>query len=242
MKKVFAVIALFFTISYNSFGQSAASLNTLNSKEQANGWKLLFDGTTKTGWHVYNNKSDGSAWKVTEGALYLDPKAKGPGGAGGGDIITEQEFENFHLMLEWKVDCGANSGVIIQAQEDPKYNYPWVTGPEIQVIDNNGHRDAKIKKHRAGDLYDLIAGDPETVKPVGEWNLMEVVQNKGKLDLFLNGTKVVSTTQWDENWSTLIAGSKFKSMPDFGKFKKGKIALQDHGNPVWFRNIKIKPL
>src|SRR3989337_4524639 len=120
MIKVIAVIALFFAISYNSFGQSATAPNTLNSKEQANGWKLLFDGTTKTGWHVYNNKSDGSAWKVTDGALFLDPKAKGPNGAGGGDIITEQEFENFHLMLEWKIDSGANSGVIIQAQEDPK--------------------------------------------------------------------------------------------------------------------------
>lgn len=241
MKKIIIAIILFCTISFSSFAQSSVGLNTLNSKQQADGWKLLFDGTTKNGWHVYNEKSDGSAWKVVDGALYLDPKAKGSG-AGGGDIITEQEFENFHLTLEWKVDSASNSGVIIQAQEDPKYNYPWLTGPEIQVIDNNAHPDAKIKKHRAGDLYDLVAGAPETVKPVGEWNLMEVIQNKGKLDLFLNGTKVVSTTQWDENWSTLIAGSKFKSMPDFGKFKKGKISLQDHGNAVWFRNIKIKPL
>jgi hypothetical protein len=242
VNKVLAILVLFGSISTSSFSQTSSRPNVLNSKEQADGWKLLFDGTTKNGWHVFNNKSDGSAWKVADGALYLDPKAKGPKGEGGGDIISDQEFENFHLMLEWKLDSGGNSGLIIQAQEDPKYRYAWVTGPEIQIIDNDRHADAKNKKHRAGDLYDLVAAVPETVKPIGEWNLMEVKQNNGKLELFLNGTKVVTTTQWDDNWSKLIAESKFKSMPDFGKFRKGKISLQDHGNAVYFRNIKIQPL
>jgi hypothetical protein len=242
VKKISVILPLFICISIISFGQTSSEPNTLNSKEQAGGWKLLFDGKTKNGWHVFNNKTDGSAWKVADGALYLDPKAKGPKGEGGGDIISDQEFENFHLMLEWKLDSGGNSGLIIQAQEDPKYRYAWVTGPEIQIIDNDRHADAKNKKHRAGDLYDLVAAVPETVKPIGEWNLMEVVQNNGKLELSLNGTKVVTTTQWDDNWSKLIAESKFKSMPDFGKFRKGKISLQDHGNAVYFRNIKIQPL
>ena len=226
----------------NQTTSSNTKQNTLSSKAEKEGWKLLFDGNTKNGWHVFNNRTDGSAWKVVDGALYLDPKARGPKGEGGGDIISDDAFENFHLKLEWKLDSAGNSGVIIQAQEDPKYRFAWVTGPEIQVIDNNAHPDAKNKEHRAGDLYDLVAASPETVKPIGEWNLMEVVQNNGKLDLFLNGTKVVSTTQWDDNWSKLIAESKFKSMADFGKFRKGRIALQDHGNPVWFRNIKIKSL
>ena len=216
--------------------------NTLTSNAQKEGWKLLFDGTTKQGWHIYNNTSDGAAWKVENGTLYLDPKAKGPQGAGGGDIVTDEAFENFHLKIEWKLDSAGNSGLIIQAQEDPKYRWSYVTGPEIQIIDNNAHPDAKNKEHRAGDLYDLVSATPETVKPIGEWNLQEVVQNNGKLDLFLNGTKVVSTTQWDDNWSKLIAESKFKSMADFGKFRKGKIALQDHGNRVSFRNIMIKSL
>jgi len=242
VKKILVILTLFACVSISSSGQTSSGPNTLNSKEQADGWKLLFDGKTKNGWHVFNNKSDGSAWKVVDGALYLDPKAKGSKGEGGGDIITEQEFENFHLMLEWKLDSGGNSGLIIQAQEDPKYRYAWVTGPEIQIIDNDRHADAKNKKHRAGDLYDLVAAVPETVKPIGEWNLMEVVQNKGKLELFLNGTKVVTTTQWDDNWSKLVSESKFKSMPDFGKFRKGKISLQDHGNAVYFRNIKIQSL
>ena len=247
MRKIIVVCASFIIVSCSSSKQSSSSdstqrLNTLSSKQAADGWKLLFDGTSKNGWHVFNNRTDGSAWKVADGLLYLDPKAKGPRGEGGGDIITEEAFENFHLKLEWKLDSAGNSGVIIQAQEDPKYRYAWVTGPEIQIIDNNAHADAKITKHRAGDLYDLVSAVPETVRPISEWNLMEVMQNNGRLDIFLNGTKVVSTTQWDDNWSQLIADSKFKSMADFGKFRKGKISLQDHGNKVWFRNIMIKPL
>lgn len=223
-----------------SSGSSTA--NTLSSKEQKEGWTLLFDGTTKTGWHVFNNRSDGSAWKVENGALYLDPKAKGPRGAGGGDLISEQEFENFHFKIDWKLDSAGNSGIIFQAKEDPKYRYAWVTGPEMQIIDNNAHPDAKNNKHRAGDLYDLVAASPEVAKPIGEWNTMEILADRGKLELFLNGKKVVSTIQWDDNWKQMIANSKFKTANEFGIYKKGKISLQDHGDLVWFRNIKIKQL
>jgi hypothetical protein len=110
------------------------------------------------------------------------------------------------------------------------------------VLDNNGHPDGKIKKHRAGDLYDLISSSSEPVKPVGEWNQAEIKIDHAKLDLFLNGVNVVSTTLWDDNWNKLVAGSKFKSMPGFAKFHSGKIGLQDHGNEVWYRNVMIKKL
>ncbi len=226
--------------SKNSSGTTA--FNTLTKKETKEGWRLLFDGQTKNGWHVYNNKTDGSAWKVVDGTLYLDPSAKGPKGEGGGDIITEEEFENYHLKLEWKLAANGNSGVIFQAKEDPKYRWPWLTGPEMQILDNNGHPDAKIKTHRAGDLYDMITSSPETVKPVGEWNQLEIISHNNKLEFYLNGTKVVSTMQMDDNWRDMIAKSKFKTLPDFGKYTKGKLALQDHGDPVWFRNIKIRNL
>ena len=112
----------------------------------------------------------------------------------------------------------------------------------MQVLDNTGHSDANINKHRAGDLYDLIAGAPETVKPVGEWNQVRIVINKGTLEFYLNGPKIVTTTLWDDNWNKMVAGSKFKAWKDFATFKKGRIALQDHGDPVWYRNIKIKKL
>ncbi|MGB2848054.1 MAG: DUF1080 domain-containing protein, partial [Saprospiraceae bacterium] len=127
-------------------------------------------------------------------------------------------------------------------EDTVKYDYVWHTGPEMQVLDNACHPDAKIIKHRAGDLYDLISSSVETVRPALEWNQAEIVSNAGALDLYLNGQKVVSTHTNDAAWKKLIAGSKFKSMKDFGSFAKGGISLQDHGHTVWFRNIKIKSL
>jgi hypothetical protein len=181
---------------------------------------------------------------VADGALYLDTSKKaGWQTSGGGDIVTEKEYGNFHLKLDWKIAKNGNSGVIFFVHEDTtRYKYVWNTGPEMQVLDNNGHPDAKIPKHRAGDLYDLISSSSEPVKPAGEWNHAEIVANRGKLDLYLNGVNVVSTTMWDDNWKKLVAGSKFKEYPDFGTYRKGKIALQDHGNMVWFKNIMIKEL
>jgi len=112
----------------------------------------------------------------------------------------------------------------------------------MQVLDNARHEDAKIIKHRAGDLYDLISAKPEMAKPALEWNQVEIIANKGHLELHLNGTKVVETTMWDDNWKKMLKASKFKEWPDFGTYKKGKIALQDHGFNVWYKNIKIKRL
>ncbi|WP_206022236.1 DUF1080 domain-containing protein [Pseudoflavitalea sp. G-6-1-2] len=217
--------------------------NQLTGQEKEEGWELLFDGTTKNGWHVYNNKSDGSAWVVADGTLHLDPKQKKDWQTvGGGDIVSEKEYDNYHLKLEWKLNAAGNSGIILFVKEEPKYEHTWHTGPEMQVLDNAGHPDSKINKHRAGDLYDLISSSPETVRPAGEWNQVEIISKDGKLEFMLNGTKVLSTTMWDDQWKQLIAGSKFKSMPDFGTYKKGRFGLQDHGDPVWYRNIKIKKL
>lgn len=217
--------------------------NTLTDAEKADGWQLLFDGTSTKGWHTFNKNTDGAAWVAVDGTLHLDPKEIKDGKVtGGGDLMTEGEFENFHLKLEWKVDTGGNSGIIIYSVEDPKYEYSWHTGPELQVLDNERHKDAKITKHRAGDLYDLVSSSPETVKPALEWNSVEIKANKGKLEEWLNGKKVLDVTLWDDNWKTMVAGSKFKIRPDFGKFTKGHIGVQDHGNKVWYRNVKIKSL
>jgi hypothetical protein len=132
--------------------------------------------------------------------------------------------------------------VIFLVHESPEYPYPWQTGPEMQVLDNAGHPDAKIISHRAGDLYDLIVSSQETVKPAGEWNQAEIRINQGKLDFFLNGVNIVSTQLFTPEWEALIAKSKFKNMPGFGKYKKGKISLQDHGDVVHYRNLMIKKL
>jgi hypothetical protein len=203
-----------------------------------NGWVPLFDGKTTNGWHKYGSGATGSGWKAADGVLYLDPSAKD-----GGDIVTDNEYENFELKLEWKISEGGNSGIMFNVHEDPaKYKYTYHTGPEMQVLDNERNEDGKIYKHHAGDLYDLIACSKQTVKPVGEWNQVEIKLVNGKLDFYLNGENVVSTTMWDDNWNKMVAGSKFKTMPGFGTFKKGHIALQDHGFMVSFRNIKIKEL
>lgn len=222
---------------------TAALNNSLTSAEQSEGWQLLFDGKTKNGWHIYNNKSDGSAWVVEDGALHLNTTEKKDGKVvGGGDIITDQEFDNYHLSFEWKLDTGGNSGLIFYVKEDGKYAESYHTGLEMQILDNERHKDADINKHRAADLYDLVSSSPETVKPAGEWNKAEIISNKGALEFRLNDTKVLSTTLWDDNWKKMLAGSKFKQWADFGTFKSGKIAFQDHGDPVWFRNIRIRKL
>ena len=203
------------------------------------GFKPIFDGTTTDGWHTYGKTTVGSGWKVEDGVLHFDPAAAKDGQ--GGDLVTDLEYENFHLKVDWKVASKANSGIIFYIKEDvTKYKNTYDTGLEMQVLDNDGHPDGKIQKHRAGDLYDLISSSSEPVKPVGEWNTAEVVCKNGKLTFVLNGVIVVETMLWDDNFKALIAGSKFATWPNFGTFKKGKIALQDHGDNVWYRNIMIK--
>jgi len=208
------------------------------------GWVPLFDGQTLKGWHTYGQPGPSAAWNVDSGAIHLNASdKKGYQTSGGGDLVTDGVYGNFDLKLEWKISKNGNSGVIIYAQEDTtKYKESWNTGMEMQVLDNDGHPDGKIPKHRAGNLYDLIPFTPETVKGPGEWNQVEIVSNNGQLDLYLNGTKGVSTTLWDDNWKKLVAGSKFKNMPGFGSFKEGHFVLQDHGNDVWYRNIQVKKL
>jgi hypothetical protein len=245
--KICCIALLLGMISCSPAGQSTSGTNTahnvLTEAQKKDGWELMFDGTTKNGWHSYNNKTDGSAWKVADGTLFMEPfNADSTRNRNAGDIISAGEYENFHFKIDWKVSPKGNSGIIFYAQEDPKYRYSYYTGPEMQVLDNNGHPDAKIIKHRAGDLYDLISASPETVRPAGEWNTAEIIANKGSLEFFLNGTKVVSTTMWDDNWRNMIANSKFKTLSDFGTFRKGRICIQDHGDKVWFRNIMIKRL
>ncbi len=246
IKTIVAIGVTGILLACNNSGSKETTTQTESATTENktdDGWELLFDGVSTKGWHKYKADTIGHAWKVVDNTLFLDASEKADGKiVGGGDIVSDQEYDNFHLVYEWKISPNGNSGVIIYAQENEKYKYPWETGPEMQVLDNNGHPDAKIQKHRAGDLYDLISSSKETVKPAMEWNLAEIKCKDGKLEFFLNGENIITTTLWDENWQQLVAGSKFKNLPDFAKFKKGKIGLQDHGDNVWFRNIKIKRL
>lgn len=221
---------------------AAASVSTygLTPQEVSEGWTSLFDGRSTAGWHVYQRKSDGSAWKTDSGQLYLDVSRKSDGKVvGGGDLISDSTYGDFHLSLEWRISPKGNSGIFFGVQDDPAYEHAWFTGPEMQILDNNGHPDGKISKHRAGNLYDLVSAGIEPVKPVGEWNKAEVRLQKGLLECWLNGYVVVSVNIGDANWRQRVRESKFKDMPGFAAFKSGHIGLQDHGDPVWFRNIKI---
>ena len=245
-----AFLFMSFTACGNGVSTSAEAtdtmpaLNRLTKQERKEGWEMLFDGLTTRGWHKYGGKVAGPAWRVADGHLYLDTATKENWQIkGGGDIMSDEVYADFHLKLEWKIARNGNSGIMFYAQEDTtKYGWPWETAPEMQVLDNDGHPDGKIIKHRAGDLYDLISALPETVRAPGEWNQVEIRSEKGQLECWLNGVNVVKTSIWDDSWKKMVATSKFAKMPDFGKFKSGHIALQDHGDMVWYRNIKIRRL
>jgi len=208
---------------------------------QKKGFVNLITKNSLDGWHNYGETEAGNGWTVENDVLYFNPKAKSP--EKHGDLVTNVDYGDFHLKYDWKISKNGNSGLMFYVNDDiKKYAKPYLTGPEMQVLDNEGHPDAKIFKHRAGDLYDLIPCSKETAKPAGEWNKAEIIANKGKLEFYLNGERVVETIMWDEAWNKMIAGSKFKAMPGFGKYKTGKIVLQDHGDEVWYKNIRIKAL
>ena len=217
------------------------ALTQVNAQEK---WTSLFDGKTTTGWHSYGEKTAGAAWIIDNGIISLDPTAI-KNGKGGGDLVTDESFNDFHLQLESKISKNGNSGIIFFVQENPeKYSHSFHTGPEMQVLDNEGHPDGKIISHRAGNLYDLIVGDESGAKPAEEWNQVDIIVNKGVLIMKLNGVTTVNTHLGDDSWKELIRKSKFSKgeSPDFGKVFSGHISLQDHGDQVWYRNIRIQKL
>ncbi|MEO6315936.1 MAG: DUF1080 domain-containing protein [Chitinophagaceae bacterium] len=223
-----------------SIAAAAQEPNTLTKKEKKEGWKLLFDGKTTRGWHTYLRDTVGSKWQVRNGAIVFDtaqPKA------GGGDIVTNGEYENYELRLEWKISKGGNSGIIFDIQEDPKYEATYLTGPEMQVLDNIAASDNKKQNHLAGCLYDL-SGDSSVSKPhaPGEWNQVIIVQDGGHLNFSLNGVTTFDGQIGNDAWDAMVAKSKFNApdFKDFAKIPRGRIALQQHPGSSEWRNIKIR--
>ena len=238
MKKFLVLSAL--VLSYSaSFAQQP---NSLTAHEKQQGWTLLFDGTTLNGWHTYLRDTAGSKWQVRNGAIVFDPSKPE---SGGGDLVTNNVYENYELTLEWKISKGGNSGIIFDVQEDPKYKATYITGPEMQVLDNISADDNKKQNHLAGCLYDM-AGDSTVSKPhpIGEWNQVRLIQNHGHLTFYLNGIKTFEGQIGSDEWKRMVAGSKFanKAFADFAKVAKGKIALQEHPGSSEWRNIKLRQL
>jgi hypothetical protein len=221
--------------------QHAAAVNTNQVPPAKGKWQTLFDGKTLKGWHGYNkgNTKMGN-WIVVDGALVcLGASAHDTGG----DIVTDKQYENFELEWDWKVDKGSNSGVMYHVVEDPKFKGPYETGPEYQIIDDVNFPGKLEEWQQAGADYAMhTANADKKLKPVGEWNHSRIVFNKGNVEHWLNGKKIVAFEAWTDEWHQKRATGKWKTYPDYGKAKKGFIALQDHGNKAYYKNIRVREL
>lgn len=222
--------------------------NSLTPDEKAQGWQLLFDGKSLSGWHSYLQKAPGKDWTVRDGSILLEKRPHDPE-ADFQDLVTDAEFGNFDLKLSWKMSPCADSGVMFYVHESPKYSYTFQTGPEMQIADLACTKpDSRVLYERSGDLFDLISSDVEWVNEAGQWNQFEIIADHGHLQFFQNGHKVVDTHLWTDDWKRLVAHTKFKDWSDFAAFRVGHISLQgteDKGEvPIrlWFRDIKIRKL
>ncbi len=208
-------------------------VNTLTASEQQEGWRLLFDGRTTAGWRGYKKQSVPPGWKVVNGSLVrADTDA--------GDIITAERFRNFRLALDWKVGDGGNSGIFYRATEAG--DYVWQSASEMQVLDDARHADGKSPLTSAGSNFALYPAPRGAVRPAGEWNSAELVVNGSHVEHWLNGVKLLEFELGSPEWTQRVANSKFAAMPLYGQAAEGHIGLQDHGDRVEFRNIRVKIL
>ncbi len=239
-------LALIFSLSYLAgCGQRAekeadtepvVQHNVLTEEEIADGWELLFDGRTVIGWRGFQ-KDDltvNEGWYAHQGMLAAS-------GIEGGDIITRKQFGDFILTAEWRISEGGNSGIFYMVGENG-YPAAYATGPEYQILDDLGFAQELEDWHYTGANYGMHAPVDAPVKPAGEWNTTKIVVDNGHVEHWLNDKKVVEYQLWSEEWEELVASGKWSEYPGYGRYPKGHIGLQDHGDNVWFRNIKIKPL
>lgn len=212
----------------------------MNMKVPAKSAQSLFDGKTKAGWHPFNKPGEITNWIVEDGALVCLGVAEGDTG---GDIVSDKEYENFELSWDWKIETGGNSGVMYHVIENSKYIAPYETGPEYQMVDDLGYPGILEDWQKAGADYAMnLPNDKKKAKPAGEWNSSKIIFNKGHVEHWLNGQKIVEFQAWDTTWTEKKTTGKWKDFPDYGTAKNGRIALQDHGKKAYFKNILIKEL
>jgi len=224
-------------------------------KKDADGYYVMFDGKTFAGWRGYNKTEVPGAWVIDGGAIHIKGSGQGEAGArNGGDLVFMHKFGNFEFEFEWKVAKGSNSGVFYMIQEvegQPAY----ISAPEYQVLDNDNHPDAKLGKdgnRQSASLYDMIPAKPQNAKAIGEWNKGKIMSYKGTIVHYQNGEAVVEYHLWTQQWTDMLQASKFSQakwplafelLNNCGGAKKeGLIGLQDHGDDVWYRNLRIKIL
>jgi hypothetical protein len=238
MKKIILLVNCYILFTTTIIAQT--NVNQLSTLEKKLGWKLLFDGKTTNGWHLYNKGKVASAWGVQNGELFCDPNNKNE--SQHGDLVSDVEFENYDLKFEWKITEGGNSGVFVNVLERSDLGAAWLSGPEYQLLENT-HADYAKPKSRAGCLYGFsVKKNKIEPKHFGEWNQSEIIQKNGVIKFYLNGVLTAEQDFKSTEWKEMIKQTYFKSVPDFGKYTKGKISLQDWNKGISFRNIKIKTL
>lgn len=217
--------------------------NTLTEKEKAEGWELLFDGSTLNGWCDYNGTELKAPWHVVDGTI----QAKGEGSDADGYIVTDKEYANFELQWDFKLSKGGNSGMLYHVVERPEFKMPYVTGPEYQLLDDENFDQSTWKLEEwqmMGVDYAMHLPDKSKMKvnPYGEWNTAKIVFDNGHVEHWMNGVKILEFEAWTEDWFAKKNSGKWANAPEYGLSPKGVLCLQDHGYPASFRNIKIKEL
>jgi Domain of Unknown Function (DUF1080) len=242
MKRTIFLILCAACAAWTTLTEAAPAPNTLTPQEKAAGWRLLFDGQTLKGWRNYRQNEPGPEWQVTNGVLVLQRDTT-PGTAGKlrAGLMTDEQFGDFSLALEWRIAPGANSGILYRVSEST--DAPHDTGIEMQILDNARHPDAKKGLERqAGACYALYAPAQDVTRPIGEWNLAQILVRTNHVEHWLNGQKLLTYELGSADWQRRVSQSKFKDFPGYGRSPRGHILLQDHSFHVEFRNIKIRPL
>lgn len=198
------------------------------------GWITLFDGTDLSAWRGYRRTDAPGGWQVREGLLTFVP------GVEGGDLVSRDQFDDFELQLDWRVGPAGNSGIFYRATED--HEEIWHGAHEMQILDDAGHQDGGDPATSAGAAYALYPATADVVKPAGEWNSVRIVADGPRVEHWLNGVKIVEYEIGSDDWNTRMRASKFIEHAGFGEARRGHIGLQDHGDPVWYRNIRIRPI
>ena len=234
-RSVFFIITSIILLSILLSFKPLQADNTFSESEKKEGWKLLFDGKTINGWRPFKNNPQDS-WEVVSGQMHT----KKEGASRHVDLITNEQYKDFELSVDWKVDKGANSGIIYHALET--HDAAYETGPEYQLIDDNGYEDKLEDWQKSGADYAMHPPSGIAAKPAGEYNRTRIVVKGDHVEHWLNGVKVADFHAWTPEWEKLKKEGKWKDYPDYGNSKKGYIALQDHGGGVWFKNVKIRKL